>query len=297
MQSKSTYRCHFVFVCSPWCLAARYPPTTTWGGRDPACAGQAPSSQAGMGTPHAHPCSSRCPGRASGLLVQPLVSMQRWAGQKATRLQEGKWKTGLGRLKPSRWPTQLKGCPFQVHQSMVVLGRNAAAVRMLLFCKSIFRTFQSQLSRRANAKCISPSSRSCGASGAIEFHSFHLYYKYCIVVSFFSLILSLEKNYKALVDWSLWLSTVVKPQAVNTSFNCLRRTYLFHWNNWMKSVRAKESPLSRQLHFSTSELNAKETPKPAVWNQPTFGLAPTLSLVFCASRIIPASKDSPPTCK
>lgn len=225
-----------------------------------------------MRAPYTHPCSSRCPVRASALLVQPLVNVRRWAEQKGTPLQGGEWETGLSHLKPSWGFTSCSGCPPRLQQS-AVLGRNAAAVRVLRLCKSIFRTFLCQISRRANAKCIRPSSRSSGAAGAIEFHSFHLYYKYCIVVSFFSLVLSLEKNYKALVDWSLWLSTVVKPQAVNTSFNCLRQMYLFHWNNWTKSVRAKESPLSQQLHLSTSKLEAKETPpKPEI--SPPSGLPP-----------------------
>lgn len=174
-----------------------------------------------------------------GVTVQPLgneqVKKQPGCGKASGKQVSVTWKL------PANSPS-CRGCPSQLHSSGMVLGRNAASVRMPLFCKSICRTFQCQISRRANAKCISPSSRSSKVAGAIEFHSFHLYYKYCIVVSFFSLILSLEKNYKALVDWSLWLSTVVKPQAVNTSFNCLRRMYLFHWNNWMKSVRSKESP-------------------------------------------------------
>lgn len=153
-----------------------------------------------------------------------------------------KWKASPSCLTHLWWCSGWRGCPSQL-QVMVLRG-NAACLRMPLFCKSIFRTFQCQISRRANAKCISPSSRSSGAAGAIEFHSFHLYYKYCIVVSFSSLILSSEKNYKALVDWSLWLSTVVKPQAVNTLFNCLGQVYLFHWSNWMKSVRAKPPPFS-----------------------------------------------------
>lgn len=207
---------------------------------------------------YTHPCLSGCPIRESWCNHLAKCRSEQVKKQPGCRKASGKQVSVTWKL-PADSPS-CRGCPSQLHQSAVVLGRNAAAaVRMPLFCKSIFRIFQCQISRRANAKCISPSSRSSRAAGAIEFHSFHLYYKYCIVVSFFSLILSFEKNYKALVDWSLWLSTVVKPQAVNTSFNCLRRMYLFHRNNRMKSVRAKESPLSRQPCFSASELNAKGT--------------------------------------
>lgn len=206
--------------------------------------------------PYIHPCSSECSIRESQCSHLATCRSEQVKKQPGCRKASAKQVSATWKLPADS--TSCRGCPSQLHPSVIVLGRNAAAVRMLLFCKSMCRTFQCQISRRANAKCISPSSRSSRVAGAIEFHSFHLYYKYCIVVSFFSLILSLEKNYKALVDWSLWLSTVVKPQAVNTSFNCLRRMYLFHWN-WMKSVRAKESPLSWQLCFSTSELNAKGT--------------------------------------
>lgn len=161
--------------------------------------GQAPSSQAGMGTPYTHPWSSRCPLRASALLVQPLV--------KRAKVNRAKSNPAARRFQSPETFLEIHPAAGAVHPGcaspVVVLGRNAAAIRMSLFCKSIFRTFQCQKSRRANAKCISPSSGSSGAAGAIEFHSFHLYYKYCIVVSFFSLILSLEKNYKTLVDWSL----------------------------------------------------------------------------------------------
>lgn len=90
--------------------------------------GQAPSSQAGMVTPCTHPCLSGCPMRASVLPVQPLVN----------RGQQGKKQSGCekasGQQVSVAWnlPGDSPSCsgrPSQLHQWLVVLGRNAAAVK------------------------------------------------------------------------------------------------------------------------------------------------------------------------